>query len=289
MRRVLPSLLVVFGFMLITVPPAAADHCGGGVSEEVCVEGQGAGFDLGGREVRDGEAAAKPVGAPRQPNRPAPPTYVDRNLVPTCTGNNAFDGGALCNAAVQTCPDGQIRFWVFEATIVRVTGQPEPGTGYMLIETVCRVANDPEVDPAAALPGLVQSQFKSVVVLSGKAQVSPTPATLVNVPTRFQTDAPASYQIPLTLLNRSVVITANAERYIWEVGEGRARVSTRPMGYLEYAYKGAGAREVYVDIEWSGTYSVDGGSQQPITGTVTTDGVPTTVEVQQARSELVRD
>lgn len=236
------------------------------------------------------EQEAAPQGPrPRGVKQPLSPTYVDRNFVPTCTGNTAFDGGTLCNAAVQTCPEGQVRFWVFEATIVRATGRPAPGEGYRMVDTVCRGPNEPELDPAVAIPALVQREFKSVVVLSGNAQVSPAPETLVNVPTRFQTDAPASYEIPLTLLNRRVVITARAQRYIWQVGEGNRRVSTRPKGYLEYSYKKSGPREVYVDIEWSGTFRIGDGPEQPITGTVVTEGEPVDVQVRQARSELVRD
>jgi len=239
----------------------------------------------------DGNPQAQPVkNRPRGPRQPLSPTYVDRNLVPTCTGNSYFDAGVLCNAAVQTCPvEGEIRFWVFETTIQRSTGKPVAGTGPRLVETVCRGARDPVLDPTVAIPALVQTEFKSVVVLGGSAQVSPEPETLVNVPTRFQTDAPASYPIPLTLLNQSVVITAKAERYIWHLGDGTTRVSTRPKGYLEHAFSKAGAREVFVEIEWSGSFTVGGGPAQPITGTVTTDGEPTLIQVQQARSELVRD
>ncbi len=218
------------------------------------------------------------------------PTYVDRDFAPTCTGNNASDAGALCNAALETCPtEGEVRFWVFETTINRATGRPAADTGTRLVDTVCLGADAPVLDPAVAIPALVQREFKSVVVVTGAAQVSPKPETLVNIPTRFRTDAPASYQIPLTLLGRSVVITATAQRYVWHVGEGPEQVSTRPGGFLEHDYARAGVRDVWVDIEWSGTFSVDGGPAQAITGTVVTEGDPVQVRVQQARSELVRD
>jgi hypothetical protein len=210
--------------------------------------------------------------------------------VPTCTGNNAFDGGVLCNAAVESCPvDGDVRFWVFETTIVRATGRPAPGTGPQLVDTVCLGPDEPGLDPAVAIPALVQREFQNVVVQAGTADVSPKPDTLVNINTRFQTDAPARYQIPLTLLNQSVVITATAEQYTWHFDNGETRVSMRPKGYLEYTYRAAGGYDVFVSITWSGTYSVNGGPEQPITGTAEVDGEPTRVEVKQARSELVRD
>jgi hypothetical protein len=44
-----------------------------------------------------------------------------------------------------------------------------------------------------------------------------------------------------------------------------------------------------VVIEWSGTYRIGGGAQLPISGTATTVGDPTPLQVKQARSELVHD
>lgn len=248
------------------------------------------GFGLEGRGTTDRGPRTRPVNRPRAPKAPLSPTYIDRNLVPTCTGNSAFDGGTLCNAALETCPsEGDIRFWVFETTIQRSTGKAVAGTGPRLVDTVCRGANDPVPDPAILIPAMVQREFQSVVVLAGNADVSPKPETLVNIDTRFQTDAPASYQIPLTLLNQSVVITATAQSYTWHLDNGDTRVSTRPKGYLEYSYGKAGSYDVFVTVTWSGTFSVNGGPSQPITGTVEVDGEPTQVEVKQARSELVRD
>ena len=209
--------------------------------------------------------------------------------MPTCTGNSYFDGGVLCNAALEACDEGLIRFWIFEATIVRANGKIAPGTWPQLVGTTCLGPDEPALDPAVAVPAMVQSEFQSVVVKGGSADVSPKPETLVNVDTRFQTDAPGSYEIPLTLLNQSVVITATAQKYTWHLGNGETRVSTQPKGYLEYPYRKAGAYELFVSITWSGTFTLNDGPPQPIAGTVEIDGDPTTVQVQQARSELVRD
>jgi hypothetical protein len=215
---------------------------------------------------------------------------VDRDFVPTCTGNNALEAGALCTAAVEACPvDGEIRLWVFETVIQRSTGKPLPGTGPTLVDTVCLGPDEPELAPSVAIPALVQREFQSVVVEGGSADVSPAPDTLVNIDTRFQTDAPASYQIPLTLLGQSVVITATAEKYTWHLDNGDTRVSTQPRGHLEYPYRRTGTYDVFVSITWSGTFSINGGPQQPITGSVDIDGDVTRIRVQRARSELVRD
>lgn len=288
--------LTLLAFLAAMLAPSA--WSGGAAAAEACpippcFRGEGDKFYGGGTQARDGssESGVQPVGnRPRTPRAPLSPTYIDRNVVPTCTGNSAFDGGTLCNAALETCPsEDDVRYWVFETTIERATGKPVAGTQPRLVDTVCLGPEDPGPDPAVLLPAAVQSEFQRVVVRGGSADVSPRPDTLVNIATRFQTDAPPSYDIPLTLLNQSVVITATAQSYTWHLDDGDTRVSTRPRGYLEHVYRKAGTYEVFVSITWSGTFSVNGGPARPITGTVEVDGEPTRIRVQQARSELVRD
>ncbi|TAL21866.1 MAG: hypothetical protein EPN99_06840 [Frankiales bacterium] len=188
---------------------------------------------------------------------------------------------------METCPvEGEFRFWVWSRTFDEALND---WTAWTLVDTVCLAADDPAIDPAVAVPMTVQREFTSVVVLQGEAEVSPEPDTLVNIPTVFTTSAPASYDIPLTLLGQDVVITATAQRYTWHFGDGKTGTSTAPRGRIEHEYAEAATVGAYVVIEWSGTFRVNGGASQPITGTATTTGVPTVVEVKQARAELVRD
>jgi len=158
---------------------------------------------------------------------------------------------------------------------------------------VCLGADDPAValDPTVAIAAIVQRDFQRVVVLKGGAEVSPRPDTLVNIPTRFSTDAPASYDIPLTLLGQSVTITATARRWTWHFGDGTTATTTAAGtdGRVEHTYTSATPVGAHVVIEWSGTYRIGGGAALPITGTATTIGDPTPLEVKQARSELVHD
>ena len=136
---------------------------------------------------------------------------------------------------------------------------------------------------------MIESEFKRVVVLKGVPEVRPQPDTLVNLPTRFRTTAPASYEIPLTLLGQSVVITAKAERYLWHFGDGVSAETSEPAGRIEHEYVTTGPRDPYVVITWSGTYRINGGAERPISGTATTTGDPVRIQVREARTELVRD
>ena len=137
----------------------------------------------------------------------------------------------------------------------------------------------------------MQRQFQSVVVRKGVADVSPQPETLVNIPTVFTTETDDAYPIPLTLLGQSVVITAEPVRWTWSFGDGESGSTTArgTQGRVEHEYRAAGDRSARVVIEWSGTFTVNGGAPQPITGTATTTGDPATVQVREARSELVRE
>jgi len=156
---------------------------------------------------------------------------------------------------------------------------------------ICSAPDDPAIDPTVAIAAIVQRDFQRVVVLKGNTQVSPAPDTLISIPTRFSTDAPASYDIPLTLLGQSVTITATARRWTWHFGDGTTTSTTEAGtdGRVEHTYRTAAPVGAHVVIEWSGTYRIGGGAALPISGTATTVGDPTPLEVKQARSELVHD
>lgn len=265
---------------------SASSAFAGGCNEVrgVCGTAAGSDFDFSGIEPSDGAQAGVQTGA----GSATPIVRRQTRYAPTCTGNTYDNPGVVCSAAVDTCAEGtdEVRFWVWSRTFDEQLGEWSP---WQLVDTVCLAGDDPAIDPAVAVPLTVQREFASVVVLKGRAKISPEPDTLVNVPTVLTTDAPASYDIPLTLLGQQVVITATAERYTWHFGDGQTGTSTAPQGRTEHEYARAETVEAYVVIEWSGTFRVNSGPSQPITGTATTTGVPTQVEVKQARAELVRD
>ncbi len=277
------------GLVLMTAPAIPPSQLASAVEQTclkdktVCTGAGNGGFELTGQRPNEGSGSdIKPVATSSGPTVRRQTRYA-----PTCTGNSAYDSGVLCNAAVETCPvAGEVRFWVWSRTFDEDLND---WINWRLVDTVCLGADDPAIDPAIAVPMTVQREFASVVVLQGEAEVSPEPDTLVNIPTVFTTSAPASYDIPLTLLGQDVVITATAHRYTWHFGDGETGTSTAPRGRIEHEYAKAATVGAYVVIEWSGTFRVNGGASQPITGTATTTGLPTQVEVKQARAELVRD
>jgi hypothetical protein len=191
-------------------------------------------------------------------------TLTERRFVPTCSDNSADDNRLLCGLALEACPeDGQVRFWVYERTRNISSGEVTAWDRRDIPPYVCLAPDDPVLDPAVAIPAMIEREFKRVVVLKGVAQVSPRPDTLVNIPTRFSTAAPASYEIALTLLGQPVVITAKAERYVWHFGDGASAGTSEAGGRVEHEYLSTGTRQAHVVIEWSGTYRIGGGPVRP--------------------------
>ena len=217
---------------------------------------------------------------------------TETKYVATCSGNTV-DGGAdvQCGAALNFCPvEGQVRFWVYRRTVdTRIPGHDPPFERDSTPPYVCLSLDAPEIDPAVAIPAIVNRDFQRVVVLKGVPEVSPEPDTLVNIDTIFSTSSPESYDIQLMIAGQPVVITATVSRWTWYFGDGATDSTTveGSQGRVVHEYRQSGARSAYLVIEWSGTFQVGGGPVQPVNGTATTTGDPVTVEVRQARTELV--
>jgi hypothetical protein len=250
-------------------------------------EGSGEGFEISDGRSQGGAGGVDvlPVGG-----KNAMGVWTERRHVPTCTINTVQSFPDVCTAALETCPvEGEVQYWIFTREHDPSAGTSTEWERVTNPSTVCLAPDDPVLDPAVAIPAIIEREFKRVVVLKGVAEVSPRPDTLVNIPTRFSTAAPASYEIPLTLLGQSVVITAKAERFMWHFGDGVSAETSEPAGRVEHEYVSTGSRQAHVVIEWSGTYRIGGGPERTIAGTATTTGEPVQVEVKQARTELVRD
>ncbi len=242
-----------------------------------------------------GEATVPTSGreiGPRGRPGPASPLVTQTRYVPTCSENSGLDGAVLCELATTACADAnQTRYWIFQRVLdTRIPGDNPPFVRVLQPPFVCLGPDDPALDPLAAIPALVEREFQRVVVLKGVAEVSPRPETLVNIESIFTATAPARYEIPLTLLGQSVVITATAESWTWHFGDGATTTVTdkTSQGRTTHVYTRAGSLPAHVVISWSGTFRIGADpTVRQVQGTATTTGDPVEVAVQQARSELV--
>lgn len=252
-------------------------------------------FDLSGHQTAPGQSS--PKGGPRGGGvggKPVvvPSTYRETAFAPTCTGNTALDAGVLCGAAVNTCVPagaGIIRYW--EWTVTYRTVDASVVSIVALPGSYC-VAPEVAGPPAAVvIAGVVERDFKSLVVARGTAEVQPRGTTLVNYPTKFFTSA-QEYVLPaVTILGRRVVITARPQSYDWFFGDGQSALDVGPGqardSDVRHVYGVTGTMAAHVVITWSGTFTVEGGRVQQVFGTARTTGPGTPLQVKQARAELV--
>ncbi len=248
-------------------------------------------FDPTDGTFQAGGTSATPVtpeapGSTVQPINSAPHDYVTYAFAPTCTGNSAYDATNICGAAVNTCPppgQGIIRYWRWQ-----ITHHVADGTQTVIkdAQTVCLAPTAPGLPPVAAVVGLVERDFKTLVVAKGVTVIKPTGTTLVNYPTKFSTDATSYTLAPVDILGHRVVITANPQQYDWDFGDGERTLNGGRQDVTNI-YANTGKVTAHVTITWTGTFTIDGGASRDVLGTATTTGPGTPLQIKQARAELI--
>ena len=216
--------------------------------------------------------------------------YIETVVTVGCAGNTPANNDAVCGAALDGCPEpAAVQFWQWTRTIDGATGQPLTpfqrtfNPPYVCLAPAEAQAAGAVVDPIAAIAAIVQRDFRSLVVLKGATKVTPSPETLVNLPTRFTTDAPETYEIPVTVLGRGVRITARAQQYQWSLGE-EVRTTEEPV--VLHTFRTPGDPAPYVTITWSGTFTIAGDPVvRQVQGTASTTGPATPLGVREVRSQ----
>ena len=216
--------------------------------------------------------------------------YVETFFTVACAGNTPAGNDAACGPAVAGCPDpAAVRFWQWTRTVDGVTGQPltafrrTANPPYVCLAPAAAQAAGVVLDPVVAIAMVVERDFRSLVVLKGAVRAAPSPETLVNFPTRFSTDAPVSYQIPVTILGRAVVITATARQYTWFLGEAEKTTDTPEV---VHTYRAPEEPSPYVTITWGGTFTIAGDpTVRAVQGAATTTGPGTPLGVREVRSQ----
>lgn len=216
--------------------------------------------------------------------------YVETLVTVGCAGNTPENNDAVCGAALNSCPDPvAMQFWQWTRTVDGATGQPltvfrrTANPPYVCLAPAAAQAAGVVVDPVAAVAAVVERDFRSLVVLRGAVRVAPSPETLVNYPTRFSTDAPGAYAIPVSILGRAVVITATAREYTWFLGESEL---TTAGPEVVHTFRAPGEPSPHVTITWSGTFTIAGDPVvRSVRGAATTTGPGTPLGVREVRSQ----
>jgi hypothetical protein len=222
-------------------------------------------------------------------------TTIDEVIAPACSGNSRTSPDLLCNAAL-TCPaDNLVRFWVWHQVTEWKIGDPpasEPvvtkvGSWYQEPGSFCLGADDPGITPIGVVIAEVQSGFQSLPLPSNTPVVSPAPSTLVNIPTRLSAGEASPFQMTVEPVpGITVTVNATPTEWRWTYGDGQGATTTVPS--TEHVYTEARDRQASVRVTWTGTFTF-GGQTFPIRTPAYVTSAPVTVDVREARSELVRD
>jgi hypothetical protein len=218
-------------------------------------------------------------------------------MAPTCFGNSRLNPDVLCAAAVNSCPPGQIRFWVWHQT-VEYTQTPGTTTSRVTVpwhqeaRTYCLGADDPGVPTIATVVDQVQTDFSHLPLRNERVASDPGPTTVVNIDTAFSAGDATPQTFDPVLLGIPVHLTATPKRWHWTWGDGSSETTASPgvpkQPVVTHRYARVGDLTVTVTVEWAGTFTV-GADPTVYTIAAPTRTAPqtTVLRVREARSELV--
>jgi hypothetical protein len=223
---------------------------------------------------------------------------LEEYMTPACYSNGLQGADALCNAALASCPaDDQMRWWIWhretdwtrdeDGNVSSVQGQWRQLPG-----SYCLGDDDPGVPTIGRVIAQVQSGFRNLPLPVAGVQVDPAPTSLVHIPTAFYAGGEQSATFNPTILGTTVTINAKPTQWDWTWGDGTTATTTTPgvpkRPVVSHPYREARDYTVSVATTWTGTFSVAGSSEVfPIRTPVVVQSAPVTVQVREARTQLV--
>ena len=221
---------------------------------------------------------------------------VEEFMTPACGANGLFGGDALCMAAIASCPVGEIRFWVWQRVVRHQLDEDPPvleGEWERLPGSYCLGADDPGVPDYGRAIARVQSGFQDLPLPRAAVEVAPAPTSLVQVPTAFFAGGAQSFEQTVTPVpGISVTVSARPTSWTWHWGDGTsgtfgtAGEPRRPV--VAHTYRQVRDFSALVEVTWQGSFTIAGSSEVfDITTPAVVTSAPVTVQVREARSQLV--
>ena len=157
-----------------------------------------------------------------------------------------------------------------------------------LVGTVCI----PDAAQEATMAALVLEEFKKLQWPKSVVSVQPRGETLVNLETIFYTDNNKPSSVTVRLLSKKVTIEAKPVSYTWSFGDGTTLTTDtagrpHPSRDVTHVYTAPEPVSVSVATTYQGTYTVEGKAPRDIPETLTVAGVEASLEVLEAKPQLV--
>jgi hypothetical protein len=163
---------------------------------------------------------------------------------------------ALCGAAVNTCPDPDIRFWVYTRTVY-ADPDKQPTAWKRTGDSVCRGPDEPTVDKPKATPQQVVDAARGLAP-KPSVVVQPADRSYVNIPNNFYASAPDTTQT-ITLFGTTIAVQFSGATLTWHFGDGGSATgdgikdaALHQAGAVEHAYVAQGT----YDISVTSTYHI---------------------------------
>lgn len=242
--------------------------------------------------VRSPETSGSGDTTSGQPDGTSVGTGVTYSYSPTCDSPGEINPGlAECNQAID-CGDEGVMMTVTQHT----PGQADAFAGY-----TCAEPGEAGATPAAPTitPGMITRAFRRVPLPESTLTIQPPGGeTLVNFDTLFSTQA-EPFTHTLTMLGQTVELDITPTSFTWQHGDGTHQTTTTPGvpfhenlpqdTYISYQYDDADHTvHPAVDTTWTARFRINNGPWQPVDGTVTMTGDPTTLTILEASPRLAR-
>lgn len=163
----------------------------------------------------------------------------------------------------------------------------QPGSGELGSGPVCLGGQQ------VSLPAAVATAFRRIPVPTPALHIQPVNGrTLVNFKTNFYATGGQTFTKTVHLLGHTVTLRIHVARYDVSFGDGQHLTTSTPGGpYPQltntHEYRRKGTVHPTLTTTWSADYKTPSSSWQPVSGTVTQQTPPQTLEVTTARPVLV--
>lgn len=283
LRSVFVAVLAVLPAFVASAPASAAPLCAWSAeAQKVVCEDSGTGQSGGGAN-----------GGGTVYTEPGP--YTEYKYVPACSANDATSNSAdaLCTQATSTCPDGELRFYVYTQTVRPPDYATDEGE-WDQAGNQCRGADDPEEGGPVEITAWMIRDEAQANAPATKATSEPQGTSYVHIPNNFYTETDGE-NVSVDILGVNVQLQYTPTTYSWSFGDGSSGsgagvegADVGQAGAVEHEYRRAGRFNATVTRSFEVVATLPNGKSLPMDGLIssTSDAIP--MEIDEIQSVVTR-